>query len=213
MTIKTDKLGWLVAAALAGAMATGALSGFQANTAPKFANVDMIKVYNDSPLATTNDDALEASRKLRAGILDFINRNRSMDPNDAKKFADLSLKPSPTPADTAEIARLRAAGEAATQARSAAMTKNPPDDAARAAIADFSTKATTNQAVLQNLEAQYTSELQAMTGSLREKTLARVREVVKGLAAKQGYTVVFDTNAAPYAANDLTDEATKAMKK
>ena len=39
MTINTDKLGWLVAAALAGAMSVGALSGFQGNTAPKFASV------------------------------------------------------------------------------------------------------------------------------------------------------------------------------
>ena len=213
MTIDKDKLGWIVAAALGGVMATGALSGFQATPAPKFATVDMIRVYNDSPLANTNSDKLEDARKARFSVLDFINRNRAMDPNDSKKLADLSLKPSPSAAETAEIARLRAAGEAATGARTAAMTKTTPDDATRTALADFGTKDRANLGVIQTLQAQYEDELQKMTGDLREKTLARVREVVRGLAAKQGYTVVFDVTAAPYAANDLTEEAGKALKK
>ena len=213
MTINTDKLGWPIAAALAGAMAMGALSGFQANTAPKFATVDIGKVFDGSTLATQNTETLQNAQKSRSAVLEFINRNRAMDPGDARKLAELSIKATPSAADTAEIARLRTAGETATQARSALMTKNPPTDADKTALTDYGTKASTNQSLLQTLQAQYEGDLQAMSGDLREKTLDRVREVVKGLAAKGGYTVVFSTASAPYAANDLTDEALKALKK
>ena len=213
MTIHTEKLGWPVAAALAGAMAMAALSGFQASPALKFATVDIGRVFDGSTLAAQNTETLQNAQKARAAALEFINRNRAMDPNDARKFAELSIKPTPTAVDTAEIARLRAAGEAATAARGALMTKNPPTDADKTALSDYGTKASTNQSLLQTLQGQYENDLQTMSGDLREKTLDRVRDVVKSLAAKGGYTVVFSTSAAPYAANDLTDDALKALKK
>lgn len=213
MTIKIDKLGWPVAALLGGMMAMGALSGFQAGTAPKFATVDMNKVFNDSPLVAANNDALNNARKARFATIEFIDRNSAMDPNDAKKFADLSAKANPTPADKTELDRLHAAGEAATVARSGLMTKPTPTDADKVALADYSNKANSNRALLNTLDAQYTQEMQTMLNDMRDKSLARVREVVRTIAAKQGYTVVFDTQTAPYASNDLTEEASKALKK
>ena len=213
MTIKIDKLGWPVAALLTGAIAASALSGFQANTAPKFATVDMSKVYNDSPLSNTNNDALDTAKKNRLAVLDFINRNPAMDPADARKLADLSSKATPMPADKTEIDRLHAAGESAMQKRSELSTKSTTTDADKTALATYASNATANRGVLQTLSAQYDNELQNMAGDLRDKTLSRVREVVRSIAAKQGYTIVFDAGTAPYAANDLTDEATKALKK
>lgn len=213
MTIHKDKLGWLVAAALAGAMATSALSGFQANTAPKFATVDTGKVFDGSPLAATNTDALRKANQTRAAILEFISQNPSMDPNDAKKFADLSTKATPVPADTTEIARLRTVAEAATQANRAASTKASPDDTTRTTLAGFSSNAAANRNLVQALAGQYDQDIQALRGELRDKTLTRVRDAVRNIAAKQGYTIVFDSNVAPYCANDLTEEASKAVSK
>ncbi len=212
MTIKIDKLGWPIAAFLAGAVALSAISGFQ-GPALKFATVDMLKVYNDSPLTTTNNDALDSAKKSRLAVLDFINRNPSMDPVEARKLAELSSKATPTPADKTEIDRLHASGEAATQKRNDLSTKSAPTDPDKIALADFGSKVTTNRGLLQTLSAQYDNELQNMAGDLRDKTLSRVREVVRNIGAKQGYTIVFDASSAPYAANDITDEATKALKK
>lgn len=214
MTIKTEKLGWLVAAALAGAMSVSALSGFQANTAPKFATVDIGKVFDESSLAATNTDQLEAARKLRSGILEFINANRAMDPKDAERLATLTLKGAAvTPAEKAELDKLKAGGEDATRKQRDLSTKNPPTDADKAALSDFGGKVQANNALLGRLQGVYENDLQNIGSDLREKTLTRVRDVVKSLAAKGGYTVVFSSASAPYAANDLTDEALKALKK
>jgi Skp family chaperone for outer membrane proteins len=214
MTIRTDKLGWLVAAALAGAMSVGALSGFQGNTAPKFATVDIGKVFDESSLAATNTDALEAARKLRAGVLEFINGNRAMEPKDAERYAALATKGAAvTPAEKAEADKLKAGGEDATRKQRELSTKNPLTDADKAALADFGGKVQANNALLGRLQGVYENDLQTMSTDLREKTLNRVRDVVKNLAAKGGYTVVFSTASAPYASNDLTDEALKTLKK
>ena len=213
MTIDTSKLGWPVAALFAGVLAIGALSGFQGGTTLKFATVDTGKVFDGSPLATSNTELLRAANASRMTILQFIDRNPVMDPNDAKKFADLSTKENPTPADKAEMDRLRAAGEAATANRNLLATKNPPSETERNQLADYGSKVTANRNLVQTLAAQYDGDIQTMRVDLRTKTLSRVREVVRTVGAKGGYTVVFDAETAPYAANDITDEVSKALKK
>ncbi|RYG27242.1 OmpH family outer membrane protein [bacterium] len=212
MTINTDKLGWLVAAALAGAMSVGALSGFQGNTAPKFASVDIAKVFDESTLAATNTDAIEAARKQRAGILEFVNQNRAMEAKDAQRFADLSLKATPSAAEKTEIDKLKAAGTEATRKQRELQTKNPLTDADKALLQDYAAKVQANNALLGQLQGKYEGDLQNMLRDSREKTLGRVRDVIKSIAAKGGYTVVFSSEAAPYAATDLTGEALKALK-
>jgi outer membrane protein len=214
MTINTDKLGWLVAAALAGAMSVGALSGFQGNTAPKFASVDIAKVFDESTLAATNTTAIEDARKLRAGILEFVNANRAMETKDAQRLADLSAKgDTATATEKTEIDKLKAAAAESTRKQRELQTKNPLTDADKAALTDYATKVQANNALLGTLQGKYEADLQNMLRDSREKTLVRVRDVIKSLAAKGGYTVVFSAESAPYAANDLTDDALKALKK
>lgn len=214
MTIKTDKLGWLVAAALAGAMSVGALSGFQGNTAPKFASVDIAKVFDESSLAATNTTAIEDARKLRAGILEFVNANRAMETKDAQRLSDLMAKgDAASAAEKSEIEKIKTAAAESTRKQRELQTKNPLTDADKAALSDYAAKVQANNALLGQLQGKYEGDLQNMLRDSREKTLVRVRDVIKSIAAKGGYTVVFSSEAAPYASNDLTDEALKTLKK
>lgn len=212
MTIDLTKLGWPVAAALLGAMAFGSLSGFQANTAPKFAVVNIKKVFDQSKFRESNSKILEDARQARANAFNFIIANQAMNNGDATKYAGLAVKATPTPAETAEIARLRASGEEATKKNTELTTKPSPTEADKAQIAEFGVQIRGKQALMGRLEADYQQQLQDMQRDLREKTLDRVNETVRGLAAKGGYTVVFTTNSAVYAANDLTADAMKALK-
>jgi Skp family chaperone for outer membrane proteins len=214
MTINKQNLGWLVAAALGGVLATGALSGFQGNTAPKFAYADMNKIYSGSGLETDNTGKFDAAQKVRNEVLNFINANRAMETKDAQRFSDLSTKATAlTPAETAELTKIRTSAEATTQKQRELSTKNPLTDAEKAQLTDFGAKAQANSVLLQSLRAGYENDLQNLGGDLREKTLERVQVVVRDLAAKQGYTVVFTNNSAVYAASDLTDDALKVLKK
>lgn len=211
--MKFDKMGWVVTAAIAGAMSVAAISGFQ-NTPPKFANIDIEKVFNESDLSASNSKLLDDARKLRAGTLQYLFENRVMNPADAQKYATLAIKSAtPTGADKTEIDRIKAAAEDSTRKQRDLATKNPPTDADRQALQDYSAKAQQNQLFLQTLRGQYENDISDMANDLRDKTLVRVRSVIADLAGKQGYTVVFSTSAAPYAANDLTDAAPKILKK
>lgn len=212
MTLNTDKLGWIVAAALAGAMTFGALSGFQGNAAPKFANVDLAKVFDQSKLRETNNATLQAAGRSRDAVLDFLVQNRAMSNADAKKYADLALKPNPTDAEKSEIARLKGVGEAATAKQRELSVKATPTEDEKKALAEYGANVQAKQAFLVSLQTDYRNQLQEMQDSLREKTLDRVTTVVRSLAAKQGFTVVFNSTSAPYAATDLTDDALKALK-
>jgi Skp family chaperone for outer membrane proteins len=214
MTIRRNQLGWLVAAALAGVLAVGALSGFQANTTLKFGTVDIGKVFDESTLAASNTETLEAARKLRAGILDFINTHRAMDSKDADRYASLAVKGATmTPAEKTESDKLQAAGVAAMNKQLELQTKTPLTDVDKTALSDYAARVQANNALLGGLQGKYENDLQTMSADLREKTLVRVRDVVTKIAAKGGYSVVFSTASAPYAANDLTDEALKTLKK
>ncbi|RYG19164.1 OmpH family outer membrane protein [bacterium] len=211
MTLNTQKLGWIVAAALAGVMSLSALSGFQ-NTTPKFATVDIEKVFAESKLRETNSVALQTAGKSRENVLTFLFQNRAMENADAQKYAELAVKEKPTPTETQEIARLKAAAEEATRKHRDLMTKKEPTDAEKTQMTTYASNVQAKQAFLGRLEGEYQNQIRDMQGDLRQKTLDRVTEVVRGLAAKQGFTVVFNTSAAPYASNDLTPDALKALK-
>ncbi|GEM_PF-1192776 len=212
MTIDTSKLGWPVAAVFAAVFAATALSGFQANTAPKFAVVDIEKVFNESKLRETNQKTLNDARQARVTAINFIAQNAAMNNLDAKKYADLAVKTAPTPAETAELARLKTGGEDATRKMRELQTKPTLSDDEKKAVADFGVQTQGKQALLAGIEADYQSSFQELQGDLRDKTLDRVTDIVRGMAAKQGYTVVFNASAVSYAANDLTTEAMKAVK-
>lgn len=211
MNLNSNKLGWLVAAALAGAMSFGALSGFQ-GTAPKFATVNLEKVFGGSKLRDENNVKLNAANKARLDALQFLVQNTAMSNVDARKYADLAILDKPTPAQTTELARLKGVGEAATAKNRELSTKATLTDAEKLLVAEYGSNIQGKRPLLGALEADYQTQMRDMESDLREKTLDRVTEVVRGIAAKGAYTVVFNTSAAPYAANDLTEEALKQLK-
>lgn len=212
MTINTDKLGWLVAATLFGAISFGALSGFQANAAPKFATVDIEKVFDGSKLRETNNATLGAANKARSAAFEFIATNTAMSNADARKYADLAIVDKPTPAQTAELARLKGVGEEATRKNRELSLKTALTDSEKVAVAEYGANMQSKRAMLGALENDFKTQLIDLQTDLRDKTLERVTNVVKEIGAKQGYTVVFNTASAPYAANDLTDAALKTLK-
>ncbi len=211
MNLNSNKLGWLVAAALAGAMAVGALSGFQ-GTAPKFATVDVEKVFAGSKLRDTNNTTLNNANKVRLGALEFISQNLAMSNADARKYYDLSIVEKPTAAQTADLAKLKADAEAATNKSRELSTKTTLTDAEKALVNTYGENTRAKRPLLGAMEAEYQEQMRNIQADLRDKTLERVNEVVRDIAAKGAYTVVFNTASAPYAANDLTQEALNKLK-
>ena len=207
--MKLDKLGWVVAAGMAGAMFG---MGFQTSS-PKFATVDMAKVFSESDFTSSSNGKLSEFVKPRLAVIQFLQQNPPMANQDAEKYAELSIKPARSPADDMEIKRIEMDAQAATSKQHDLVLKQNPTADDNKAMEDFRTKAEANKQFQGALEQKYDQDTQAMRLTLHDQAMEQVRKTVKDVATKQGYTVVFSSDSAPYAANDITPDALKIVKK
>jgi Skp family chaperone for outer membrane proteins len=205
--MKFDKMGWFVAVGLLGCMVG---MGFQGSS-QKIGTVDLARVFNESDFAKSQDGSLKTMGASRKAILDFIAAYRAIPTEDAQKFRDLSLKPNGGATEKAELDRIRQAALATDQKFRDLQTKASPTDADRTQLNEFGRRANENMAFAQRLEQEFTEEIRQKQEGLRNETLKRAKAAVADVAAKQGYSVIFVEDVAPYSANDVTTEALKAM--
>jgi len=205
--MKLERLGWIVAAALAGGMVG---MGFQGAT-EKTGTVDLAKVFNDSEYAKKQTDALKTMGQARQGVIEFVRTNPHMKTEDATKFKELSLKDSATAADKADLERIKADAQANETKFREVTSKNNPTPADVSQIEEFNRRKDTTQNLLEKWNADFSAEIQTKQESLRNDTLSRVKDAVKQAAKNQGYSIVFVQDIAPYSANDLTQDSLNAM--
>src|SRR5579862_4747808 len=108
--MRPAQLGWVLAAAIVGVELGG---GFKAK-ANKTGYIDMQGIYADSNLKKKNDDRLRNAGQTRQAAFDFIRLNPEFTTEQLARYEALSSKETLTPADTAELTKLKAAAQAAT---------------------------------------------------------------------------------------------------
>ena len=205
--MKTERLGWLAAAAFAGAILG---MGFKAPV-DKTGTVDVIKVFKDSDYAKTQNENLQLQVAERRDVVTFVQANRNMKPEDADKLRILSTKDKPTPADKDDITRIKNDAHADEQKAEALQTKDKPTPAELTQIEDYTKRKDATGQRLEKWRQEFNDELTQQQEKMNQEALVRVRQVVQQVAHDQGYTVVFAQEVAPYCANDLTADALKAM--
>jgi Skp family chaperone for outer membrane proteins len=207
--MKFDKLGWVVAAALAGAMFG---LGFQP-TNNKFASVDIATVFNNAKDTATNNEALQSFVRKHYDVLNFLKNHPVMLPADVSKYPDLKLKPNPTPADTQELNRIEGDAVAAMQKQQELVQKANPTADDLKQLNDYSQRMNDDKGSLAGLEQRYDQEAQKQQATLRDAVLKKVKDAIRSVAVRDGYTIVFNSDSAPYAANDITPDCQKAVDK
>lgn len=205
--MKFERLGWIVAAALAGGIAG---MGFQDKN-EKTGTVDMARVFNESEYAKKQTDSLRTLGTTRQGVLEFIRTYQHIKAEDATKFHDLSVKADATAADKNEIERIKKDALTAEQRYKDLTTKTQPTQADLTELEEMNRRRDAIQTLLDKWSGEFSNELQTKQESLRNDTLQRVKDAVSQVAKSQGYSMIFVQDIAPYSANDLTDEALKAM--
>jgi Skp family chaperone for outer membrane proteins len=184
--------------------------GFQA-TAPKFATVDMPKVFDEADLTKTGQSELNDFVKSRLAVIQFLKQNPPMLPTDAEKYAELYVKATKTPADQTELSRITADAQTATQKQHDLAMKSGYTADEQKLMTDYSSRVQLNQSLEANLEQRYDKDTHDTQLRLHDQAMEMVKHAVTDIASKKGYTVVFSTEAAPFASNDITDEAVKAV--
>jgi Skp family chaperone for outer membrane proteins len=204
--MKIEKLGWVVAAAL-GAVMIG--SGFQGRS-DKVGVVDLGKVYSESDFAKRQNDQLRAYGDSRMALLEFLDANRAMAPDTATRFRDLSLKANSTAPEKQELEKIKADAVASSRRLRELQTKQT-NEAEGQQLQELTRRTQMIQQVAQRWASEFDQDVRQMQDQMRTETLQRARTSVRESAARQGYTLVFVNEIAPYGANDLTAEALKAM--
>ena len=205
--MKFQQLAWLSAVVVLGGIAA---VGFQGG-GDKFGIVDVEKVFNDSSFAKTQTDSLRTMGEARQKVLQFVATNRTITEAQATKFKDLSLKANVSATEQAEIDRIKSDVRTSEQKFSALSTKPNPTAQEKAEFEELNKRRDASDAMLTTWQQSFMTEVEDRRASLRGEALEKVRQAIAKVAREQGCTVVFDSQVAPYAANNLTDAAVKAM--
>ena len=202
-----NKLGWVAAAAMVGVFAA---SGFQAADM-KVGVVDITKVVEQSDFGKANQQTFGQMKTAREGVLEFVDTYRVLTTEQATRIKDLSIKPTVTAEEKAELERIKAEVMAADKKNKELSTKVnlTPED--RALIQEYSNRANSMENQAQRWLREFTQELQAWADKQKLSSLDRARAALTEVGKAQGFTVIFEVGVAPYGANDLTDAALKAM--
>lgn len=204
---KLNSIGWIVAAGLLGVTLA---SGFQ-NATEKTATVDFNRLALQSELGKANSAALNQQAAARDNLLKFLDTYRTLNIEQAQRLRDIWLKTGATPAETAELEKLKKDAQDSAKTRDDLSQKQQLTDADRALLQDLNSRGQALNALLQRWGDEFNTELGKLQQTLRDATVEKAKAALNDVAKSQGYTLVFETSVAPYSANDLTDAAIKAM--
>lgn len=185
--------------------------GFQDAT-NKLGIVDISKVVEDSDFGKSNQTTFNQMKTAREGVLEFMDTYRVLTVEQATRFRDLSIKPTPTAEEKAELDRIKAeviAADRKNKELSVKTTGLTAED--RALIEEYSKRSNNIEMMAGRWLREFTNELQTWADRQKVTSLERARTAVHEVAKAGGFTLVFEVGIAPYGANDLTDAALKAM--
>jgi Skp family chaperone for outer membrane proteins len=206
---KWDWLGWGVAVCVAGMFVT---SGFQA-PAEKMAIVDIVKVAEESNLGKTKQTSFAKQKSSREALIEFMDKNRVIAPDQLGKLRELSLKETQTDAEKAELEKLKGDIQAKGKRLTDLQTKASLTPEDKQILDDYARQSQNTEAAVNRWFQDFAGEMQALYNQQRQQVLEAARLAAKSVGKAQGFSLVFDANAAPYGANDLTDATLQAINK
>jgi Skp family chaperone for outer membrane proteins len=199
--------GWALATVLAGFLA---LSGFQ-TPANKVGIIDMDKVIFESELGRKNADELDSAVKARQGVLEFVQTHRVLTLEQAQELKNLSLKPTLTEQERQRLDKVKADVVQAAKNFDALNQKANPTEEDRNLLQEYNGRIQTTGNLLNEWNQQFQQELETMRSKMIQDSTVKANQILRDIAKRDGYSTVFLSRVAPYAANDLTDAVVKSM--
>ena len=206
---------WKGFAAGLGVMALGAVTlvsmlGFQ-GASTKVGSVDVIGVQQGSEYLRSVSETLKAENDRRIDILKFVDTYRSMKREEALRFRDLSLKSMLTDPEKAELDRLKnAALESDKRFNDLVQKTNPTPDELKA-IEEFRNRQATTGDLLRTWQQEFQQELNQIQNRTLADVAKRTMAAIKDVGKKQGYSVIYGAEYAPYTPNDVTEAVIKEL--
>jgi Skp family chaperone for outer membrane proteins len=187
-------------------------SGFQGSSA-KTGVVDAVKVMEAVETARNYREEEKNYFNDRENALQFLSQNRVMKKEDAEKFWNLTLKTTKTDAEKAELEKVKTSAADAKKKFNDLQVKANPTDADLKILDDYRNR----QAEMGEFGKKLVEDTQTEMKDIRQKHLNALQDAYQAaileIGKRDGYGVIFDKNVAPFAANDVTDAASKIAAK
>jgi Skp family chaperone for outer membrane proteins len=204
---KLQRLGWIISAAVLGVLLA---SGFQGSM-DKVATVDLNSMVETSDMGKAGQADFDKMKDGREGLLKFLDDTRVLTIDQANTLRTLWLKPAPTAAETASLERLKA--DVVAQAKKNVELSTKPNLTAeeRTLLQEYASRSAAIEQVAGQWLDEFRQEMRGWAEQRKADTLKKAKAAAQQVAKAQGFSLVFDSSVAVYAANDLTDEALKTM--
>ncbi|MBI1332370.1 MAG: OmpH family outer membrane protein [Armatimonadetes bacterium] len=199
--------GWIVAAGLAGMMVG---SGFQTPSI-KLGVVDLNGVIDKSEVGKTTKKTFDDMKGAREGVLEFIDQYRIQTIEQATRIRELMLKKDRTKPEDAELDRLKADVIATSKRSQELATKANLTPEERTLVEEYSRRSQIIIDLSNRWLREFADEMQKWVSDRKDENYVKARAAVNEVAAKDGYTMVFEGTVALYGANDISDAALTAM--
>ncbi|MBS1709293.1 MAG: OmpH family outer membrane protein [Armatimonadetes bacterium] len=203
----------VLAVAAVALVGIGALvsSGFQGGP-EKFAVVDMNKVMNDSKKGQKTREFLQGNFRQRTGVLEFLNANDVATDEQATKLRQLSLKENPSDQDKADVEKVKDDIKKAVKNFNDLNLKTSPTPEDRNVLETLNARRSAiKEKIIPAMQKEFDEEFNELNRKMQGDLLAAAKEAVKEAAGKKAVTMVFESSVVMFSANDLTEDAVKAM--
>lgn len=208
--MKSNRLawsGWIVAAGLAGVMFG---SGFQTPSA-KFGVVDLNGVIDKSEIGKLSKKNFDEMKKARETLLEFIDQYRILSIEQASRIKEISLKKDRTKPEEAELERIKADVIATSKRSQELATKANLTPEERTLVEDFSRRSQIMNDLSNRWLREFSDEMRNWMSDRKDESYQKARAAVNEVAAKEGYTMVFEGSVALFGANDITEPTLVAL--
>lgn len=199
--------GWVVAALLGGVMLG---SGFQTPSI-KLGVVDLNSVIDKSDAGKLSNKTFLDMKTTRESVLDFVDQYRVLTIEQATKIRELTLKADKNKADDAELERFKADVIAASKRSQELATKASLTPEERTLVEEYSRRSQLMNDLSNRWLREFADEMNKWVNEKKDENYQKGRVAVNEVAAKEGYTMVFEGTVALYGANDITDATLVAM--
>jgi Skp family chaperone for outer membrane proteins len=206
---RTGLAGWLIAAVLAGMMLG---SGFQ-DGKEKYGVVDLRRVIVESKIDKEISGKVEAARKARVAVFNFIRDHRVITEEQASKLRTLELKETRTDAENTELTELKAAIDNAGKDYERLNGIPTPTEAERQQLMSLSRTFQNSGDILQQYQQDFVNEIESLGLKAQQEAVELAAKAAAAVAKTKGYTVMFSSTAVVFAANDITADAIKEADK
>lgn len=207
LTLRVLQLGWVIAAAF---IAISFAGGFQAPT-EKLGVVNISKVVEQSDYGKANQEVFSKMKTSRESFLEFIDTYRVLTAEQAQRLHDLTLKPSLSKEEQAEVERIKAEVVASSKRSAEIATKTNITPEERTLVEEYARRSQAMNDQATRWLREFTTEMQTWLDKEKLDSIEKARASIQQVAKEQGYSVVFEVGVAPYGANDLSEATLKAM--